>query len=57
MLNDISIPYPICRQSKNKKNKIFCVNSYPHICDIYCSNCKSINHNLVDLEQYLHEIN
>ena len=33
------------------------MNSYPNICDIYCSNCKSINHNLVDLEQYLHEIN
>ena len=33
------------------------MNSYQNICDICCSNCKSINHNLIDLEKYLHEIN
>ena len=33
------------------------MNSYQNICDICCSNCKSINHNFVDLEKYLHEIN
>ena len=48
--------FNICRLCYNRQNKFFCKNCNKNICKICYENCKNNNHNLLDLERYLDEV-
>ena len=48
--------FNICRLCYNRQNKFFCKNCNKNICKICYENCKNNNHNSIDLERYLDEV-